>query len=279
MAEPTMPTLNEIQNLKSKLDEAAVESAFEGTKSPVDHVELPMGYFDAEEGVVYNQAVLSEITGVEEDMLTSRSIPMIQRINMVLANCVKSLSSGTGKVISGQAEIFKIVRHLPIADRTFITFALRRISLGDDFAFSVDCESCSNKLKKVVNLKDLEVEQAPEPEKRVYDLKLPSGKTARWKVGDGIGEEKMSKLILSRQDKDMMTRSIETRMVELDGKPCSYGQIRALTLRDRNALRQDFDAKEGGIDASVGVACEHCGTLFDAIVGIGTEGFFFPARN
>lgn len=37
MSEPTMPTLNEIQSLKSKLDDAAVESAFEGAKSPVSH--------------------------------------------------------------------------------------------------------------------------------------------------------------------------------------------------------------------------------------------------
>ena len=268
-----------IEQLKEKLDDEAVSKAFEDAKSPLSYIKLPFGWLDEEKDELFNEVTLNEITGVEEDILTSRQTPLTQRVNLLLTNCIKSLHGDKSRIISDKREIASVVRALPSADRTFLVFSLRRFSLGDGFTFSVDCENCTRNLKKAVDLSQLEVAAAPDPRKKTFTLTLPSGKTATWKVATGTEEEKLAKLVLSRQDKDFMTQTILMRLLDLGGKPPQYLEVRSLNIRDRNALRQDFEDKEGGIETSVQVSCENCGNLFDTSIGIGQEGFFFPPRR
>jgi len=49
--------------------------------------------------------------------------------------------------------------------------------------------------------------------------------------------------------------------VDIDGKPPSKKALAEMSLRDRNALRQEMARVDAGIDTTVEVACEACGTL------------------
>lgn len=49
--------------------------------------------------------------------------------------------------------------------------------------------------------------------------------------------------------------------VDIDGKAPSKKALAEMSLRDRNALRQEMARVDAGIDTSVEVSCEACGTL------------------
>lgn len=278
-----LDTLADVEKLRTALDSATVEDAFGDARSPQETVTLPCGLFRevAEPGSMdgagklYRLVVLREMTGVEEDIVTDATMPGDVKLDMLLANGISAFVSEDGERIENKAEIAKIVRReLPTVDRTYLVLRLRILSLGHLFPFEARCASCGTDASKTVDLRDLEVRPAPEPTKRLFEVTLPSGRKARWRIPTGVDEASLAKRIGAGHD--LMTRVMEMRVIEVDGQPSTYEALRGLSTRDRGALRKNFDAQEGHLDTTVDATCAACGNKFETTIGIAGPSFFFP---
>jgi hypothetical protein len=281
--EPKVATPEEaeqaLDGLKEKLDKDAVTTAFEGAKSPRRTVDLPGGGYVDDAGKMHSRAVLREMTGREEDILTDLSMPPGLRLDTLISNCIESFLSEDGTSVTDHGVIaLAVKRNLPTVDRILLVIRLRQLSIGEDFSFKVECPGCEVELDKFVSLQALEVQAAPEPSKRVYVIDLPSGRKARWRIPTGVQETDFAR-VSSKNTHNTMTRALEMRVFEVNGEPSTFDVIRNLSARDRSALRKDFVVREGSIDTSIDVVCEHCAHKFHTEVAVASVGFFFPTRG
>ncbi len=184
---------------------------------------------------------LREMTGAEEELLTNqRLIRKGESINQVLKNCILRIGENAEPSIQDVLDMLS-------GDRLFVLVRLRQISLGDEVNLETNCTA--------INLEDLEV--TPYGEEREFAFALPgSGKTVRFGYLDGHKEKRLAAL-----KEPNITSAMMIRIIDTDGKPPSKKALAEMSLRDRNALRQEMARVDAGIDTAVEVACEACGTL------------------
>lgn len=244
------------------------ENAMREAKSSQGIFDLPCGYLTPE-GELFTEVQVREITGAEEDMLGAKNISGGKKITQLLANCVQRIGSITDK-----DQLLQVVRSLPLGDRVFLMLAIRRVTLGDMFPFEEKCPSCGKSEIYNEDLSELAAKAMPEPKKRVYDTVLPSGITARFHVMTGKDEE-----VLVRADmKDQASAAVMARLDLLNDKHPTIEDVKALGLRDRNALRDAYEEVEGGVETTLNMGCPFCGQEFQADLNPGSTGFFFPSR-
>jgi len=253
---------------------------------------LPAGYID-EDGVLHREVQIREMTGEEEDLMGARSGDFSSRMNQVMANC--TVRVGT---IQERPRILTVIRKLPIADRTFLFTALRRVSLGDEYTMEVECPKCDKTSQMILDLGGLDVKGMPDPEKRVYEVDLPSNKKAKWGVMTGAEEEKLSTLRDASNMRDVLSYAIMMRLVEYDGQQLELGGrltdargkvsfdkegrtflklVKGMSSRDRNFLRKEFGIHEAGMDTDVEFDCPECSAKFTGSFDPTQVGFFFPS--
>jgi len=249
-----------------------INNQLEDKESPVGACVLPCGYLD-DEGAIYTEAVVREITGEEEDMLSSRSVPNDSKMNELISRCVTSIGPFTER-----PKLRKIVKELTVGDRIFLIFAIRRVTLGDVYPFQAGCTSCGDVSLYQVNLSKLEVKEMEDPKVRVFDDVLPSGKKVRFHAMTGEGEEKLAKVAKKRKN-DHLSLSILMRVDMLDGSPPSLQDLKRLGMRDRNYLRDQFDKREGGVDTTMELQCPGCGNEFKTELAVDARNFFFPSQT
>lgn len=250
--------------------DAKTEARLTQDKPSLDGFELPCGYLDSD-GNIHTYVEVSEFTGEEEETLAAKNMPPIKKLNKILSNCIKAV----GDIKDGHA-LEKIVPDLTQGDRMFLLFAIRRVTLGDEFPFATKCPNCEHESKLVVDLSELEIRKMPDPKIRVYDLELPkSKKKVTMKVMTGRGEESISKA--AAVGKDIISTAILARMEALDGKPAGIKDLKSLSMMDRNYLRDEWQEHEGGIDTNVDIQCSNCDHAYATDVDIGDPGFFSPA--
>lgn len=251
--------------------DAKTEAQLTTDRMGVDGFELPCGYIDAN-GVLHTYVEVTEITGTEEEILGAKNMPVIKKMNKVLANCTKVIGD-----ITDPSKIEKIIPELTQGDRVFILFAIRRVSLGDDFPFTTECPNCKKETDLVVDLSELTTQKMLDPKLRVYDLVLPkSKKTVSMKVMTGHGEEAISKA--TTVGKDIISTAMLARIDAINGRPASIADLKALSLADRNFIRNEWQDHEGGVDTNVDITCPACDHEYATDVDMGAPGFFDPAR-
>jgi hypothetical protein len=231
--------------------------------------ELPCGYLD-EGGNLFTEVALKEITGSEEDLLANPKMQPVKKINELLTRCVQRLGPYTER-----GRISQVVLDLTVGDRAFMMFAVRRISLGDDYPFKDKCPSCETEKLYTVDLSELEPRKMPDPKKRSFDEILPSGKPCRFHPMTGKDEERLAKF--DKNKADTLSLSILMRLDSLENKAPTLQDVKDLGLRDRNFLRDQFEDTEGGLDTEVELECPDCGEQFKRDVDVGQQGFFFPS--
>lgn len=230
--------------------------------------ELPCGYL-APDGQLIIDAQVREITGAEEDLLAAHNISGGRKITQLIGNCLERLGP-----VADRALLVRLAQELPVGDRIFLTFAIRRVTLGDTFPYEETCPKCGAKNNYATDLSTLDVKKPADPKARIHECRLPSGKSVRWHVMTGRDEEALARL----DAKDVVSGAIFVRLEQIDGSPVELESVKALSMRDRTFLREEFEAKEGGIETSVEVECPSCGYAFSADINPGSTGFFFPSR-
>jgi hypothetical protein len=260
-------------------------------KSTVGLFTLPCGYLDSD-GVLHTEVLLREISGKEEDMLASKKVPDQKKMNQLLIACIERLGS-----ISDRERIAAAVPELLVGDRVFLLIAVRRTSLGDDYPYKDQCPSCEKESLMSIDLASIEVAPMPEPTKRIFDARLPSkvatriwadtgelppaektnptGPTVRFRPVTGRDEEKFGQVL---NKDDALSKSLQARIELLDGKPPTVDDLQALSLTERQYLRDEiFDRADGGVETTLDVTCPKCGHDYTRELEIGQMGFFFPS--
>ena len=247
----------------------AINNSVELIQPNTDGFSLPCGYITAS-GELINYVEVHGLTGDDEETLAAKNMPVVKKMNKILSNCTKAIGD-----ITDPNMIKNIIPDLTQGDRMYLLFAIRRVSLGDDFPFTAECPECEAKQNLTINLGDLDIKKMPDPKIRTYEVILPrSGKKASMKVLTGRGEENIAKA--SAVGRDVITTAIWARMDGLDGLPTSVEALKKLELADRNQLRDAWQDHEGGVETSVEAQCTNCDAEYTTEVDMGSQGFFNP---
>lgn len=228
----------------------------------------------------YFRVLLREMTGVEEDILTNGRIEAATRFSRVISGCMERVGDADGHWITDPRKMPGLFDEFTIADRTLLLLHLRIISVddGDWFRFMANCPQCGAENALKVNLTELERKEMPNPMERMYDVDLPgSGHVARCRIMLGKHEGVVAKAQEARRD--LLSAALLARVVDLNGRPARLADLKALSLKDRNCLRTQFEEREGGVSTGVQNTCGSCGAGFEADLDITQKGFFFPSET
>jgi rubredoxin len=248
------------------------EQQLSTAKSTVGVFELPCGYLVEDTNELIREVQLREIKGREEDMLNSSKVPGERKLSALLAGCIERIGSITHK-----GQIATIVDEMMTGDRVFLLFCLRRVSLGDDLPLREDCPKCGANNFYVIDTSDLEVKKMKDPYRRTFDAELPSGLTARFRVGIGKDEIARAKMKV-RNKNEQLSAAILMRLELLNGEPPTLQAVADLGLRDRQYLRKQFEEVEGGIDLEVDLDCPSCGHEWKKDLDMRPD-FFSPSET
>jgi hypothetical protein len=243
----------------------------ETPKSSLGVFELPCGYLDPETKELVTEVQVREITGNEEDMLASNKVPPGQKISSLLSGCVVRVGE-----VTDRGKLSRMVQQLPMGDRVYLIFCIRRVTLGDELPVREACPECKVKSLFMVDLgMDLEIKKMEDPTQRVFDFTLPSGPEVRLRVSTGADEERMAKL--ARQNRmDSISQAILMRLELLGGEKPTLPMVKNLGMRDRNFIREKFQEVEGGVDTGLDFVCPSCGNEWRKELDLSASGFFFP---
>jgi len=245
-----------------------VEQKLQDAKESQGVFDLPCGFIDGT-GTLHTEVVLREITGNEEDMLTSKKMSGVKKMNELFSRCIERLGSVTEK-----GKIAAAVPDLLVGDRVFLMFALRRVTLGDDYPFKDRCPHCDKESLFTVNLGEIAPRKMPNPKLRIYDGKTSTGKTFKFHPLSGRDEAQISDLGAMG---DGLSLSIMVRLESLNDTLPTIETIKALSSRERNEMRSTFDEADGGIDTEVEMECPKCGDTFRRDIDASQASFFFPS--
>lgn len=251
-------------------------AGLEAAKSSQGVFELPCGYLGPD-GTLHTEIAIRELTGAEEDLLAARQIPPFKKYNELLLRCTQRLGT-----ITDRGQLSTAVMSLPVGDRLFLLIAIRRVSLGEEYSFSETCTNteCRKQERYTVQLSDLDIKKMPDPKKRIHDVTLPSGATARFRISTGADEEKALALEIPKKkaDEDALSKGILMRLELLDGLPPELQAVKAMKWRDRVALREEWNRVEGGVDTEIDMVCPTCGQEFKKDIEL-SPSFFFPSAT
>ena len=209
---------------------------------------------------------LREMTGTEEALLTNERLMRDGTgVNQLLRNCIVKLD--------GAEVTEKEVNDMLSGDRLFCLVRIRQITFGDECSMEVMCSNpkCGASNTAELDLADLEVSQYAEEAEHV--LELPKSKIiVTWRPMFGNDERRLAKM-----DDSTLHDAMLIRIKDIDGKAPSRNVFLGLSAIDLKAIRDDFDAKEGGIDTQVKMVCRKCGSPI--VTRLESQpSFFFPKK-
>lgn len=247
--------------------------------SSVISIELPCGY--VKDGIIHKNAVLKEMTGVEEDIITSRG-DITGRLNLIIFNCLVSLGNITEK-----AELKQAVEDMTGPDRLISLITLRRVTHGDFLDIKEICPNreCKAEGNHSINLLDVEVTPMEDSLVRDFEHQLYSGKKVCWHVLN-MADETWLQSVRKKNKESTMTLNLMARVDSIDGKKIirdgknfrhALAALKKLTAKERGEMRQLFKKHEGSVDTETIFECSECGTEWKKEMPIGDASFFFPS--
>jgi hypothetical protein len=252
-------------------DDYRLQGQIETPKSSFGVCELEGGHLDQETGGRWTTCHYREMTGVEEDILASQNILPDEKITKVIVGCLTQVGP-----CMDRERFYEIVEGLPEVDRLLLLLRIRQQTLGNMLPMDVPCPSAQcvhDRVKKMsVDLSTVETFPMKNPAVRNYTVTLSTGRRWRGHVMTGRDTKRLRSVPASYGH---LTISIFVRTDSLDEKPVAVDQIQALSMKEREEIREAFFEQEGGIDDNVDVVCPDCDKDFSTDLQIGGGSFFF----
>jgi len=247
---------------------------------------------------------LREMTGLEESILNSPTLPLVEKFNKLITNCVKFPSPQCN------------ARNLISGDRLMLLVLLRGESFGTTYNMEVECpkQECRCKVQRVVDLyRDMDAEEMPRVVKgadgveKTYEysvrdginLDLPKAKvTVNLRILTGVEDELIareiskgtrSKLIplYARDDPNFFLRNAMS-IRSIDGTMFNAGDPRDLAtlcdficklpMSDRMLIDDTISNYDVNIKAEFDMVCTGCGNRFETGLAMTPE-FFRPTNR
>lgn len=245
-----------------------------------DRVVLPIGL--EIDGIRYRNVVIDEMTGIDEENLSSRKVRNngAKAITLLLRRCIQSIEGVLEQKRDPLSLIDeKYVRNMYVADRDFLIMCIRTISGDSELLMNMNCPSCGSEIDKLVNLKELDVYEWDENEPVEITVDLPRGfynqetqqynNRVRWAFPKGVAQERLASL----PENEMGTNLIAIGLRSVEGRESipSSDEVRRLSVRDRGALADAIVENMVGVETKIDICCDNCGHEFDSEVN--TVGF------
>lgn len=229
-------------------------------------LKLPHGYVS--NGTCFDEVEIRAMLGIEEEILSDDKLPMAQRIHEMISNCLTRVGTETDK-----AKIKDMLPKMSTEDQMVLMVALRSISVSDTYSIETVCPSCDAGIKLDLSLSSLGVRPA-QAKGTTMNVALPSGRSA--KIRPMTIEDSLKTAEMRLQGESRLSTAILVRLIELDGKAPTLDDVKNLLYGDRVALRNQFDAMEGGIENEYPVTCPQCKKGFKDTLDIVRAEFFSP---
>ena len=245
-----------------------------------DKVILPIGL--EVDGVRYREVLIDEMTGIDEENLSSRKVRNngAKAISLLLRRCIQAIPGVLEQKRNPLGLIDeKFVRNMYVADRDFLVMSIRTLSGDSEVLLDVSCPECSYDCSKTVDLKELDVYEWDENQPVELTVDLPRGfynsetekydKRIKWEFTKGSAQERISSL----PENELGTNLIAIGLIDVEGRDSipSSDEVRRLSVRDRNALANAIVENAVGVDTKVEFCCDNCGHEFSQEVS--TVGF------
>lgn len=235
-------------------------------QQPDCNVTLFAGRVNQIDGTTTTDAVVRELTGVDEEILTS---PTVSR------NPAKFLQAVTGRgtvSIGGEKPKAADFDALLIGDREMLLLAIRKATYGDEVDLVTVCPHCEDRDEDFhYDLNGVPVRHLERVEDAIYGftVELPSGKTAKVslpRAGDQDALLTATGKNLAELDTLMLSRVVQ----QLDGDlVIGDAKLRNLSVKDRRALLKAVNERTPG--PRLGEAkriCRACEQEFDLGIGL-----------
>jgi predicted RNA-binding Zn-ribbon protein involved in translation (DUF1610 family) len=249
-----------------------------GYTPPTEAVPLPSrGLVYPIESPIHGAEVIEirSMTARDEDILTSRALlKQGKAIGTLLKSCITNRGVDPEKMIIG--------------DRNAVLIAIRITGYGREYAVTVDCPVCGEKVKHEFDLADLPIKSldvAPvERGQNAFRFALPvSKKEVIFKILTGEDEHEVA-VTLDRAKKlggteAAVTTRLLASIISVGGETdrAKLAQIvRNLPARDSRDLRNYIDKISPGVEMVQKFSCSSCGEESEVDVPMGTE-FFWPS--
>jgi len=223
---------------------------------PDTFVKLPAGLLI--DGVVIQEAEIQELTGEHEELLAkARTSSNPAKYVSTLLQC-GTLSIGDKPATSA------LLESMIQGDLDMLMLGIRRATFGDEFEiFNVDCPVCGESNDLTMNLKDIPVKNAEDPEIRDFIVELRKGRKARVQFPIGATQTEIFKKQLSIPEMNSLSlAACVISFINADGTEIlskGLGDVKKLGVSDRKTL-QDYiyDNQPGPRYDQVVAQCATC---------------------
>lgn len=233
--------------------------------------ELPFGVKDTE-GNIHKEVELIEMNGKVDEQIAKPDIRTNtgKIINAVIGICLKRVGDLTPQKL-GRAKWEKLIADMYMGDRDYIMLKLRQITYGNDLELDLQCPSCRDKFKYIVEI-ETDIENRPvlgDPDNLPFEL--PRGvknkegvliTEGKFKLPTGFDQEQMDNML--RRNPGQANTTLLTRAVkELGDIQLSSDTIRNLNKMDREYLVEHLAENMFGPKLIVEIECPTCTEKFD----------------
>lgn len=176
-----------------------------------------------------------------------------------------------------------------IADRFYTLLRIREETYGDEYAFKVKCEECSQLIEWELKLRDLPVKQVPGDsletfqEGNDFSTEITGGDGAAYTIHFGLqtgeGELRAARLMEKNQTQ-VIVAALASRVHQVEGvdKKDLVRFLEDLDMGELMHLREHFDEVDGGVETTIDIYCTGCANEQEVELPLGAE-FFVPRKR
>lgn len=177
-----------------------------------------------------------------------------------------------------------------VCDRFYALVCIRIATYGPEYIFPTQCPSdkCGETGEWQINLAtDLPILDLPEESREAiregrnrFETRI-GGSTIAFKLMTGADEKKAGKRA-SQNKSELMTTSLASRILEIDGMTRSHEIDKWLKDADLDLqwdLLRSFEEVDGGVEQSIEIECQECFKKYLVTLPFEGEGFWIPSTR